>query len=66
LFLKVLKEYKITRQVQDFTTATVVTFTETSYGVMENVHVNTLENVKGIESKIKSNSSFYHVALFNI
>lgn len=33
---------------------------------MKNVNVNTFENVKGIESKIKSFSSFYHVALFNI
>jgi len=36
------------------------------HGVMKSVNVNTLENVKGIESKIKSYSSFYHVALFNI
>jgi hypothetical protein len=36
------------------------------HGVMKNVNVNTLENVKGIESKIKSFSSFYHVALFNL
>jgi len=28
--------------------------------------VNTFENVKGLESKIKSLSSLYHVALFNI
>jgi len=33
------------------------------HGVMKNVNVNTLENVKGIESKNKSFSSFYHVAL---
>jgi len=34
------------------------------HGVMKNVNVNTLENVKGPESKIKSFSSFYHVAFF--
>lgn len=36
------------------------------HGVMKIFNINTLENVKGIESKIKSFSSFYHVALFNI
>jgi len=35
-------------------------------GLMQKVNVYTLENVKGIESKIKSFSYFYHVALFNI
>jgi len=33
---------------------------------MKNVNVNTLESVKGIESKIKAFSSFYHVAFFII
>jgi len=28
------------------------------HGVMKNVNINTLENVKGIESKIESYSSF--------
>jgi len=36
------------------------------HGVMNNINVNTLENVNGIQSKIKSFSSFYHVSLFNI
>ena len=70
MFLKVLEyqEYKSTFSKYCITTATVLTFMDRNvlHGVMKNVNVNTLENVKGIESKIKSFSSFYHVALFNI
>jgi len=68
LFLKVLEyqEYIFTKYC--ITTATVLTFMHRNvlHEVMKNVKVNTLENAKVIESKIKSYSSFYHVALFNI
>jgi len=60
--------YKSTFSKYCISTATVLTFMYKNvlHGVMQNVNVNTLENVKGFESKIKSFASFYHVALFNI
>jgi len=57
LFLEVLEyqEYKSTFSKYCITTVTVLTFMYRNvlHGVMKNVNVNTLENVKGIESKIE-------------
>jgi len=62
LFLKVLEyqEYKSTFSKYFITTDIVLTFMDRNvlYGVVKNVNVNTLENVKGTESEIKSFSSF--------
>jgi len=68
LFLKVLEyqEYESTFSKYCITTATVLTFLNRNvlHGVMKNVNVNTLENVKGIESQIKSYSFFFTMLLY--